>query len=167
MIGVNFLISSAVRANSGVGFAIPINIVDRVIPVLIERGAYKHAYLGVSGRTYSPAWAEALGFTPDARGAYIDWVRPDGPAQRAGLIAGTQDTKIPLAAGMGQVLYLQRGGDLITGIDDQPITTFDDILVYLESYKSPGESVHLRVIRPGQGEGVLTVTLGERPPADQ
>ena len=168
VIGVNFLIRSPVRGNSGVGFAIPINIVDRVIPALIERGEYKHAYLGVSGRTYSPAWAEALGFPPDARGAYVMTVRPQGPSGRAGLRAGSEDTNIPLAAGMGSVLYLQKGGDLIVGIDDQPVTTFDDILVYLESYKSPGDQVQLHVLRPGQdGEDTLTVTLGERPALSQ
>ncbi len=164
VIGVNFLISSPVRGNSGVGFAIPINIVERVVPALIERGEYKHAFLGVSGRTYSPAWAEALGFSPEARGAYIMTVRPDGPARRAGLRGGSQDTNIPLAAGMGTVLYLQKGGDLIVGIDNQPVTTFDDILVYLESYKSPGDQVQLRILRPGGEQQTLTVTLGERPP---
>ena len=164
VIGVNFLISSPVRGNSGVGFAIPVNIVERVIPALIERGGYTHAWLGVSGRTYSPAWADALGFAPDARGAYVMTVRPDGPARRAGLRGGTQDTNIPLAAGMGSVLYLQKGGDLILGIDNQPVTTFDDILIYLESYKSPGDQVQLQVMRPGGENQTLTLTLGERPP---
>jgi 2-alkenal reductase len=164
VIGVNFLIRSPVRSNSGVGFAIPINIVERVVPALIERGEYKHSFLGVSGRTYSPAWAEALGLPADARGAYVMTGRPDGPSRRAGLRAGSEDTNIPLAAGMGTVLYLQRGGDLIVGIDDQPVNTFDDILVFLESYKSPGDEVQLHILRPGeQGEQTLTVTLGERP----
>jgi 2-alkenal reductase len=163
VIGVNFLIRSAVRSNSGVGFAIPINIVERVVPALIEKGDYKHAYLGVSGRTYSPAWAEALGFPADARGAYILEVRPNGPARRAGLRGGTEDTDIPLAAGMGSVIYLPRGGDLIIGIDDQPIRTFDDILVYLESFKSPGEDVELSILRAGESEQRVIVKLGERP----
>jgi 2-alkenal reductase len=168
VIGVNFLIRSPVRSNSGVGFAIPINIVERVVPALIEQGEYKHAFLGVSGRTYSPAWADALGLPVDARGAYVMTVRPDGPSRAAGLRAGSEDTDIPLAAGMGTVLYLQRGGDLIVGIDDQPVRTFDDILVYLESYKSPGDQVQLRILRPGEeGEQALTVTLGERPPLTQ
>jgi 2-alkenal reductase len=163
VIGVNFLIRSASRSNSGVGFAIPINIVERVVPSIIETGDYKHAYLGVSGRTYSPAWAEALGFPADVRGAYILEVRQNGPARRAGLRGGTEDTDIPLAAGMGQVLYLPRGGDLIIGIDNQPIRTFDDILVYLTSYKSPGEDVELRILRAGEGEQSIIVRLGERP----
>ncbi len=165
VIGVNFLISSPVRGNSGVGFAIPINIVERVVPVLIQNGSYKHAWLGISGRTYSPAWADALGFSPDLRGAYVMTVRSDGPARQAGLRGGSQDTNIPLAADMGgKVIYLQKGGDLITGIDDQPVKTFDDILVYLESYKSPGAQVELQIIRPGGQQQAVTVTLGERPP---
>ena len=137
------------------------------MPALIERGEYKHACLGVSGRTYSPAWAEALGFPPDVRGAYVMTVRPDGPSRRAGLRGGSEDTNIPLAAGMGSVLYLQRGGDLIVGIDDQPVRTFDDILVYLESYKSPGDEVQLHILRAGEGEQTLTVRLAERPALTQ
>ena len=165
IIGVNFQISSAVASSSGVGFAIPINIVERVVPALIETGRYRHAWLGVSGRTYSPAWADALGFTEDARGAYIMTVRQDGPAGRAGLRGASRDTDIPLAAGMSGIIYLQRGGDLIVAIDDQPVSTFDDILIYLESYKSPGDKVELRVVRAGQDEQTLTVTLGDRPAA--
>ena len=73
VIGVNAQIRSTTStpANSGVGFAIPINIVERVVPALINDGRYRHAYLGISGRTYSPVWAEALGFSKDDRGAYI------------------------------------------------------------------------------------------------
>ncbi len=165
VIGVNFLIRSAVASSSGVGFAIPINIVERVVPSLIETGKYHHAWLGISGRTYSPAWADALGFSVDVRGAYIMIVRQDGPAGRAGLRGASRNTNIPLGADVSGLVYLQRGGDVIVGIDGQPVTSFDDILIYLESYKSPGETVELRILRAGQGEQSLTVTLGDRPAA--
>ncbi len=167
VIGVNFLIRSAVASSSGVGFAIPINIVERVVPSIIETGAYEHSWLGVSGRTYSPAWAEALGFPVEARGAYIMSVRQDGPARRAGLRGATTDTNIPLAADMSGIVYLQRGGDLVIAIDGQPVRTFDDILIYLESYKSPGDEVVLTVLRANQGERELVVTLGRRPASGQ
>ncbi len=167
VIGVNFLIRSAVASSSGVGFAIPINIVERVVPSIIETGAYEHSWLGVSGRTYSPAWAEALGFPVEARGAYIMSVRQDGPARRAGLRGATTDTNIPLAADMSGIVYLQRGGDLVIAIDGQPVRTFDDILIYLESYKSPGDDVVLTVLRANQGERDLVVTLGRRPASGQ
>jgi 2-alkenal reductase len=167
VIGVNFLIRSAVASSSGVGFAIPINIVERVVPSIIETGAYEHSWLGVSGRTYSPAWAEALGFPVEARGAYIMSVRQDGPARRAGLRGATADTNVPLAADMSGIVYLQRGGDLVIAIDGQPVRTFDDILIYLESYKSPGDDVVLTVLRANQGERDLVVTLGRRPASGQ
>ena len=163
VIGVNFQIRSDVRANSGVGFAIPINIVQRVAPALIRDGRYKHAYLGVSGQTYSPAWAEALGFSAQNRGAYVITVRDDGPSKRAGLRGGDKDTDIVIGAGMNGPTYLPGGGDLIVSIDDQVVKTFDDVLVYLESFKSPGDVVTLKVLRPGKGELELGVTLGERP----
>jgi S1-C subfamily serine protease len=163
VIGVNFQIRSDVRANSGVGFAIPINIVQRVAPALIKDGRYKHAYLGVSGQTYSPAWAKALGFSKDNRGAYVITVRDDGPSRRSGLRGGDKDTNIIIGMGLNSPVYLPGGGDLIIAIDDQVVKTFDDVLVYLESFKSPGETVALTVLRPGKGELKLSVTLGERP----
>jgi 2-alkenal reductase len=163
VIGVNFQIRSDIRANSGVGFAIPINIVQRVAPALIQEGRYKHAYLGVSGQTYSPAWADALGFSKDDRGAYVITVRDGGPSKRAGLRGGDKDTNIVVGVGMNGPAYLPGGGDLIIAIDDKVVKTFDDILVYLESLKSPGDVVTLKVLRPGEGEAELQVTLGERP----
>ncbi len=165
VIGVNFQIQSAVRSNSGVGFAIPINIVQRVAPALIRDGVYKHAWLGISGQTYSPAWADALGFPIDARGAYVVTVREGGPSARAGLRGATRDTDVILDIGMSGPIYLQSGGDLIIAIDDRPVRTFDDLLIYLESERSPGDRVEVTVLRPNAGETRLTITLGERPRA--
>jgi len=163
VIGVNAQIQSSTGSNSGVGFAIPINIVQRVAPALIRDGVYRHAYLGISGQTYSPAWADALGFSTTDRGAYVMDVRSDGPSARSGLRAGSQDTKVILGIGVSGAIYLQRGGDLIIAIDGQPIATFDDLLVYLESYKSPDDRVELTVLRAGEGQQTVSITLGVRP----
>jgi 2-alkenal reductase len=165
VIGVNAQIRSVSEtpANSGIGFAIPINIAQRVVPALISNGQYKHAYLGISGRTYSPAWAEALGFTKDNRGAYIMDLISGGPSAQSGLRAGTKATKVVLGVGPNGAVYLQAGGDLIVGIDDQKVSTFDDILIYLESTRAPGDEVKLTVLRAGEGQKVFTVKLGERP----
>jgi S1-C subfamily serine protease len=163
VIGVNAQIRSDARANSGVGFAIPINIVQRVAPALIEAGSYTHAYLGVSGRTYSPSWAEALGLPRDVRGAYILQVIDGGPSDAAGLRAGTTQTNILLGVGQDGLQYLPSGGDLVTAIDDTPVTTFDDLLVYLESFRSPGDPVSLTVLRNGNQQVTITVVLGQRP----
>ncbi len=167
VIGVNFQIRSAVRSNSGVGFAIPINIVQRVVPALIRDGVYKHAWLGIRGQTYSPAWAEALGFPQDARGAYVVGVIPNGPAARAGIRGGNRNTDVILGLGATGPQYLQSGGDLIIAIDDWPVRKFDDLLVYLESERSPGDVVVLTVLRSDGKEAQIRVTLGERPRATQ
>jgi S1-C subfamily serine protease len=163
VIGVNAQIRSDAGVNSGVGFAIPVNIVQRVAPALIRDGSYRHAYLGVSGRTYSPAWAEALGLSRETRGAYIIAVVKGGPSEAAGLRAGTTLTKILLGVGTDGLEYLRSGGDLIIAIDDEPVTTFDDLLVYLESRKSPGERVSLTVLRGDNDQQTITVVLGQRP----
>ncbi len=165
VIGVNEQIRSASSepVNSGIGFAIPINIAQRVVPSLIATGQYKHAYLGISGRTYSPAWAEALGFSREDRGAYVMELIRGGPSEKSGLRAGSRDTKVVLGIGPSGPIYLRAGGDLIIGIDDQKVTTFDDILIYLETTRSPGDEVRLTVLRAGEGQKVFTIKLGERP----
>lgn len=166
VIGVNFQIRSDGGTNSGVGFAIPVNIVQRVVPALIADGKYQHAYLGIRGQTYSPAWAEALGFAPDVRGAYVMEVVSGGPASRAGLRGATTATDVILGLSATGPVYLPRGGDLIIAIDGQPVKAFDDILVYLENEKSPGDKVELTVLRAGSREEVkITVTLAARPQA--
>jgi len=163
LIGVNAQISSAVRASAGVGFAVPVNIVQRVVPALIAEGHYDHTWLGISGQTYSPAWASALGFPEEARGAYVMLVEPGGPSDKAGLQAGIRQTDVLLGFDLGQPVYLAAGGDLIVAIDDQPVKKFDDVLVYLERYVSPGDRVELTVLRGVGQQQIITVKLGQRP----
>jgi 2-alkenal reductase len=163
VIGVNFQIASDMRANSGVGFAIPINIVQRVAPALIKVGVYKHAWLGISGQSYSPAWAKTLGFPVTVRGAYIMTAVNGGPSQRAGLRGGGEATGVVIGVGTRGVQYLPAGGDLVVAIDDRPVKTFDDLMIYLESFKSPNDTVTLKVLRSGKTEIQIPIKLGERP----
>jgi len=157
VIGVNFQIRSTVQANSGVGFAIPISIVRRVIPALIKDGKYEYPYLGIRGGTFSPAWAEALRLDPKLRGAYVNEVVKGGPAAEAGLRGGTRDTDI----GLGDT-PLRAGGDLIVAVDGNRIVKFDDLLVYLIRNTSPGQTVQVTVLRDGR-EQTIPVKLGARP----
>jgi 2-alkenal reductase len=164
VIGVNAQIESSTRSNSGVGFAIPISLVQRIVPSLIKTGAYGHSYLGMSGGTYTRAWSQALGFAPDAKGAYVMSVVRGGPADQAGLQPGTVDTDLLLGTnGSGLPAYLQRGGDLITAIDGQSVTGMADVLIYMEERTSPGQKVRLTVLRAGSPSRTLEVVLGERP----
>jgi S1-C subfamily serine protease len=58
---------------------------------------------------------------------------------------------------------ISSGGKHVITIDDEPVTTFDDLLVYLESYMSPGDRVSLTVLRAGNTQKTITVVLGQRP----
>jgi len=138
--------------NTGIGFAIAINIVKRVTPVLISEGQYDYPYLGISSiDELSLPHIEALGLK-SFTGAYVTSVTPNGPADQAGIRAGDQATSVGLGA----------GGDLIIAIDGQTIQRFDDLLRYLINNKSPGETVVLTVLR-GEEQQDITVTLGRRP----
>jgi 2-alkenal reductase len=138
--------------NSGVGFSISINLVKRVVPGLISDGKYEYPYLGLSSSELNLAQIEALDLT-NYTGAYVTSVVPGGPADQAGIRSGETSTSIN---------GLNAGGDLIIGIDGQPINTFDDLLGYLVTNKSPGDTVVLTVLRDGQTTDI-NVTLGARP----
>jgi len=139
--------------NSGIGFAISINIVKRVVPVLIETGKYDYPYLGISSSSsLNLAAVEALGLS-QYTGAYITSVVKGGPADQAGIKAGTTPTNYPT---------LLAGGDLIIAIDGREVRVFDDLLAYLVSNKGPGDTVVLTVLR-GDEKLDIPVTLGSRP----
>lgn len=158
VIGVNAQIRSEGGSNSGVGFAIPINIVQRVVPALIANGEYQHSYMGVSGGTLSPVCAEDLGVPHELRGAIVNQVLPNSPAEDAGLHAGDElsDTHYP------SICPETRGGDIILAINDQPVTKFDDVLGYLQRTTSPGDTVTLTIWRDGETLQ-LDLVLGARP----
>jgi 2-alkenal reductase len=162
VIGVNRAIQTesftveGAAASSGVGFAIPVNIVRRVAPGIIQNGEYRYPYLGISSLDddlWNLKTIEALGYNPFTNGAYITEVVPNGPADEAGLRGGSQDTSIP---------NLQRGGDLIIAIDEEPIFKFADLLSYLFKYTSAGQDVTLTVIRDNE-EVEIPLTIGARP----
>jgi serine protease Do len=158
VIGVNAQIRVSQMSNTGIGFAIPISIVERVVPALITEGVYEHSYMGISGNTFSPICADVLDLPAGTRGAYVSQVLSGTPAARAGVRGGSER----ISTNMMGVCPEQRGGDLILAIDNQPVIRFDDILIYLERYTSPGDQVVLTVIRDGQ-EREIAVTLSARP----
>ncbi len=158
MIGVNAQIRSDSGSNSGIGFAIPVTIVNRVVPSLIAEGSYEHSYIGISGSTFSPACAEDLDLPLGVRGAYVGSVASGTPAARAGLRGGSTPSNTNLMA----ICPAEAGGDLITAIEGSAVTRFDDLLIYLERYTSPGDTIVLTVLRNGEIIE-LDVTLAARP----
>ena len=119
---------------------------------------YEHSYMGVSGSTFSPLCAEDLGLSKTLRGALVGRVLSNTPAARAGLHGGDQ----PSGTRYPGICPEQAGGDLITAIDSQPVTTFDDILSYLQRNTSPGDVITLTIWRDGE-EYFIDLTLAPRP----
>ena len=85
VMGINSQIASESGGNDGIGFAIPIDTIRPVADSIIATGTARHAWLGVTGRTVTPAIAQALG-APDERGVAVVEVDPRGPAAKAGLL---------------------------------------------------------------------------------
>lgn len=159
VIGINRAIrtdstaTSGEPVNSGIGFAIAINIVKRVAPEIIKNGKYDYPYMGVSSNDQmSLDEINALGLK-QLTGAYITTVVAGGPADKAGVIAGTKDV------GLGS---LKGGGDLIIAVDGHNVNVFNDLLSYLVNNKTPGDTITLTVLR-GDKKVDLQITLTKRP----
>ena len=155
LIGVNTAIASSSGSNSGVGFAIPATIVSRVVPALITNGKYEHPYIGIRGTSLTPDIATAMKLNATQRGALVEEVVQNGPADKAGLHGSDQQVTID-----GQNINV--GGDVITAIDGNPVKTMDDLIVYLADHTEIGQKVTLTVLRAGK-ETTVDVTLEARP----
>jgi 2-alkenal reductase len=156
VVGVNAQIETGgtTRSNLGVGFAIPISIVRRIVPDLIEKGEHNWAWLGVQGGDLNPSLVEAMDLPVD-KGAYIADVVDGGPAQDAGLGGATDQVNL-----RGRTVA--TGGDVVVAINGQPITSFDDLLIYIALNTDPGQDVVLRVLRDGEYQDI-NVSLEPRP----
>lgn len=140
VVGVNFAIRSEARSNSGVGFAIPVSVVKRVVPALISEGAYQYPFLGISGSTITAPVAAQENLEPNVLGVYVAQVISGGPSADAGL----------------------RAGDIIISIDDMEVRNFEDLISYLITQKSPGDTVEVGVLRNGDTR-TFQVELSARP----
>ncbi len=159
VVGVNSAIRTTGenRANSGVGFAVPVNTLKRVIPQLIETGRVSYPYLGISSDNNEftmPELAAALDL-PTAHGVLISEVLPGGPADQAGLRGGDTQRNVRGAP-------VTVGGDIIIAIDGNPVDDFDHLISYLTAKTEVGQIVKITFLR---GDETLEVdlTIGERP----
>jgi S1-C subfamily serine protease len=159
VIGVNAQIVSPSQASAGIGFAIPVNTVRRVVPQLIAQGHYPHPWLGVSVLPFEVEGARVLREAgmdvPVDAGLLVVEVVSGSPAAKAGIHAGDQvvsigNTRIPV------------GGDIITSINGTPVVNFQELTVYLESETQVGDTVEVTLIRDGR-EMTVSVALAERP----
>jgi serine protease Do len=140
--------------STGVAFAIPSVIVQRVVPALIENGSYEPPWLGANAATLMPQIAEAMNLPKTQQGALVVDVTAGSPADEAGVRGSGKRVTIDNEDWLA-------GGDVIIAMDVQPIKRAEDIETYLVRYTQPGQSVKLKIIRDGE-ETVLTATVGTR-----
>lgn len=135
LIGINTAIASKTGQSAGVGFAIPVNLVSRIVPQLIAHGQVVRPEIGIQ-RVYQTE-----------HGLLVAKLQAGGPAEKAGL-RGPQI--VVRRRGLFNVESVDRSvADLIIGIDDHKVVTADDLLSYIESLK-PGATVQLLLIRQGK-----------------
>ena len=158
VVGVNTAIRSLTGTNSGVGFAIPVNIVKRIVPKLIEEGTYHYPYLGISSDNRLPLadLAGPMGL-PVTRGVLITSVVEGTAADRAGLRGGDPADTVEVYG-----MQIVTGGDIIVAIDGYEINDFNDLIAYLIRETEVGQRITMTIIRDGE-ELEVPVTLGERP----
>lgn len=156
VVGVNTAIRSEGHFNSGIGFAVPVDIVKRVVPALIGEGRYRYPYLGISANGEVSVADLSMELTlPAQRGVLIADVVPSQPADRAGLRGGSDTFDF-----YGRQVIV--GGDIILAIDGYDLRNFDDLIAYLVRETAVGQDISLTILRDGQTLQV-PLTLGERP----
>jgi serine protease DegQ len=138
VIGVNVAYIPPSAGSVSIGFAIPAPTVTDVVDQLLKNGRAQHAYLGVLPEPLTPEIVEQFGI-PVSEGALVVEVPKGSPADKAGI----------------------QPGDVITGIDDAPVSTVEDLLGALRQHK-PGDKVSVKVVRDGK-EQTIDVTVGDFP----
>ncbi|MCR1567864.1 serine endoprotease DegQ [Mixta sp.] len=132
LIGINTAILAASGGNIGIGFAIPGNMAMELAQQLIATGEVKRGQLGIKGTEMTADMARA--FNVDAqRGAFVSEVLPKSAAATAGI----------------------KAGDIITSVDDKPITSFAELRVKIGT-TPPGKEVKIGLLREGKP---LSVTV--------
>jgi S1-C subfamily serine protease len=153
VVGINAQTSPDGAGGSGVGFAVPIDLVKRSLTQLRAEGKAKYAFVGVSTVPLYPQLARHLGL-PVTRGALVEEVVDGGPAAEAGIRAGKQRIRF-----QGQPY--RAGGDVIVAVAGKPIRRESDVGRVLATH-APGETVTLQVLRGGARRD-FRVRLEERP----
>lgn len=134
LIGVNTAIYSPTEAYAGIGFAVPVDTVNRIIPQLLAHGQVTRPFMGVQiSEPISRIVTERLGL----RGVLVMGVEPGSPAEKAGLRGTTIREGVVLP------------GDIILGAEGREIGTADQLFAILERYK-PGQTVSFKVWREGE-----------------
>ncbi|MDQ3067854.1 MAG: trypsin-like peptidase domain-containing protein [Actinomycetota bacterium] len=156
VIGINAQIRSDSGNADGVGFAIPINSARRSMEQLISTGRVAYAYVGVTTQDVTPSLARRYGLKSE-RGALIQAVVEDAPAERAGL-RGSSDREV------FNGVPIDLGGDLIVSFAGRKVERAADIARIVTDKLRPGQTVSVIVVRGGKGKReTVQLRLIERP----
>jgi S1-C subfamily serine protease len=134
LIGMNTAIASKVQQSAGIGFAIPVELINRVVPELIEHGRVYRGDIGITHVTITEG------------GLRIAHMTPGGPAERAGL-RGPKVVRQRLGVFTRESID-KSVADIITAIDGVKVTSPSEFLSVMET-KKPGDTVELTVLRDG------------------
>lgn len=155
VIGINSAIYSPTGTSAGVGFAVPVDTIKRVVPDLIAYGHYRRPWLGLGPRSaysISLRFAQVLNLA-SSEGLLL--VQVEGPLAQAGMRGAQQ-----------QVVYGNRlyyiGGDILLAIDGQSVTDYNDLATLLESRYKIGDDVTVTFKR-GNQEQTVQVRLVQEP----
>ncbi|WP_298094457.1 trypsin-like peptidase domain-containing protein [Brevundimonas sp.] len=139
VIGVNSAIISPTGGSVGIGFAIPASVAKPVTDQLMRGVTVQRGFVGLGLRTFDADRWEALGQARDFKGAYVESVTPDAPAEQAGV----------------------QEGDLLVGVNGRPVANGTEATRAVGSAR-PGETIRLEVIRDGRRR-TINVRSGVRP----
>ena len=146
LIGMNSAIYSPSGASAGIGFAVPADTINRVVPALIEHGTYARPTLGIE---IDPDLNDLLSSRLGVEGVFVLRVSPHGPAAAAGL----RGAKIE----RGSIVP----GDVIVSVDGKPVTTPSRLQGRLDDF-NPGDHVRLGVLRNGKEINVTVALAASR-----
>ena len=138
LIGINTAIYSRSGESAGIGFAVPVNMLRRIVPDLVSFGYVRRPWFGVQGRALTPRLASALNL-PVQEGLLIERVEEGSSSDQAGLRGGRRRVLL------GN-FFLIIGGDILVSLDGRPIGSHDD-LVRLLADKRPGDRIGVSFYR--------------------
>jgi S1-C subfamily serine protease len=147
VVGINTAINSATGEFSGIGFAVPSNMIIKEISTIIKTGTYNHPWIGIVGAGLTPDIAQSVGLPRNSKGVVVASIQSRSPAEKAGLQGIT----------LNNSSNTQKVGDIITGIDGRHMRSIDDLISYVDLHKSIGDNVILTVNRHGK---ILNLNVG-------
>jgi len=155
VIGINTAIFSPTGTSAGVGFAVPVDTIKRLLPDLLTLGRYRHPWLGVRyAYEIKPGLARLLEL-PTQQGLLLVQLYRDSPLAHVDVRGAQREVIVS-----NQRVYV--GGDILTRIDDTAVSTLDGMETFLEDNYGVGDTVKVTLLRDGN---VMTqeITLGEEP----